>query len=282
MEWNSDGGSPRLLVSVRSLEEAGEAVAGGCDILDIKEPHHGSLGAAADSTIRNVSAFGRQLRIPVSAALGECADRLESGNSPDSGTVGMSQLNFVKLGLAGMANRQNWSEQWLRHAAECVGPTASGVRHVAVVYADWQAADAPCPQQILDVVTRLIRSGSHNGSPVVPFSGVLIDTFAKSSGRLLDALSAREICSIRQQTAECGLFLGLAGRLTQAMLPDLVCFEPDIVAVRTAACRGQQRNGCVDRTVVSRFRQAMRSPGMHAADTGPADTEPAVHGSSHA
>jgi len=279
MEWNPDGSGPRLLVSVRSVEEAGEAIAGGCDILDIKEPRHGSLGAASEATIREVATFGRQSGVPVSAALGECTDWLHPGSSLDPGTVGTSGLRFVKLGLAGMANCRNWSEQWLRLAAECVGRSPARIRHVAVVYADWRTADAPAPQEILDVVSRLRRPEQPHSDPggqTSLFSGVLVDTFEKSSGRLFDAMAPREIDNIRQQTAECGLFLGLAGRLTQSMLPELIRLAPDIVAVRSAACRGQQRNASVDSTAVSQFRQSMR-----AVWTPATDTAPAVHGNRH-
>ena len=277
MERNPDGSGPRLLVSVRSLQEADEAIAGGCDILDIKEPRRGSLGAASEETIQEVAKSGRRSGVPVSAALGECTEWQRSESLLQPGAVAKFDLQFVKLGLAGMRQRQNWAEEWLCLAARCAGKAAAGARHVAVVYADWQTADAPCPQEILDVVSRTTRtrqlpSGERNGL----FSGVLIDTFEKSSGRLLDAMDPQEIQNMRQQTAACGLFLGLAGRLTQAMLPQLVSLAPDIVAVRSAACRGQQRNADVERTTVSQFRQSMRSCwGPGAGGTA------RVNGSSH-
>ena len=34
----------RLLVSVRSADEAEAAIAGGADVIDVKEPSHGPLG----------------------------------------------------------------------------------------------------------------------------------------------------------------------------------------------------------------------------------------------
>ena len=37
---------PKLLVSVRSADEARAALAGGADLIDVKEPAHGPLGAA--------------------------------------------------------------------------------------------------------------------------------------------------------------------------------------------------------------------------------------------
>src|SRR5262249_6225382 len=42
---------PRLLVSVRDVREAEAALAGGADLIDIKEPAHGPLGRADDAVI---------------------------------------------------------------------------------------------------------------------------------------------------------------------------------------------------------------------------------------
>ena len=44
----------RLLVSVRSAAEARTALAGGADVIDVKEPAHGSLGRASTEVIREV------------------------------------------------------------------------------------------------------------------------------------------------------------------------------------------------------------------------------------
>src|SRR5260221_3008307 len=48
--------SPRLLVSVRNAVEAEAALAGGCDVLDVKEPGRGAMGMADVSTIAAVLA----------------------------------------------------------------------------------------------------------------------------------------------------------------------------------------------------------------------------------
>src|SRR5262249_54305435 len=68
---------PRLLVSVRSAAEAIAAVEGGADLIDIKEPSHGSLGRADDAAVTAVlQAVGG--RKPVSAAFGELRESLTS------------------------------------------------------------------------------------------------------------------------------------------------------------------------------------------------------------
>src|SRR5258708_39763272 len=44
----------QLLVSVRTVAEAEAALAGGCDVLDIKEPNRGAMGMADPATIATV------------------------------------------------------------------------------------------------------------------------------------------------------------------------------------------------------------------------------------
>ena len=46
---------PKLLVSVRTIEEARAALAGGADIIDIKEPTRGSLGRADEAVLTSIA-----------------------------------------------------------------------------------------------------------------------------------------------------------------------------------------------------------------------------------
>src|SRR5437763_1899892 len=66
-------GPPGLQVSVRSAAEAESALAGGADLIDVKEPSRGPLGAADAAVIRDVitAVAGRR---PVSAALAGSLD----------------------------------------------------------------------------------------------------------------------------------------------------------------------------------------------------------------
>src|SRR5205807_1071510 len=60
----------RLLVSVRSPDEALAAIKGGADIIDVKEPAHGPLGRA-DAAVWRAVREAVPPSIPVSVALGE-------------------------------------------------------------------------------------------------------------------------------------------------------------------------------------------------------------------
>ena len=60
----------RLLVSVTTAQEAELAVAGGVDVVDVKNPAEGSLGAPAPAVIEAVRAVVPP-GSPVSAAIGD-------------------------------------------------------------------------------------------------------------------------------------------------------------------------------------------------------------------
>ena len=139
-------GKPKLLVSVRDADEARSALAGGTDWIDLKEPAAGPLGAVSLPTARQVAAClaGRRT---LSAALGELVDWHTTSARQ---LLRVPELEHLKLGLAGCAAVDSWSKVWRKIEAQV---TAAGKSLVAVVYADWQRAGAPEPEQILGAGT---------------------------------------------------------------------------------------------------------------------------------
>ncbi len=214
----------RLLVSVRDPAEAEAALAGGADLIDVKEPANGPLGRAdppiVDAVIRTVSG-----RAPISAACGEL--ELHPPPLPDG-------LAFVKFGLAGWRDR-DWAGAW----EATRGRLPSGCAAVAVAYADWQRCAAPSPEQVAAVAV------------AESFGAVLIDTFEKNGRTLLDLLPIDVITAVTRQCQSAGIPVALAGSLGVAEFERLRSVRPDWFAVRGAACpRG--RGSSID---VSRVRQ---------------------------
>jgi len=214
---------PKLLVSVRSAEEAQDALAGGASFIDVKEPSRGSLGRAATSTIVDVMRCVAG-RVPVSAALGDLPQDPEHLLFPG--------LSYVKWGLA--RSRTHW-QPILIEAARKLALSNSPCLHVAVAYADWQEAQAPTP----DCVLAFVRN---HAWPVF-----LLDTWQKDGQTILDWLSSEEIRTLCQICRRCGIQIALAGSLGMDQISELLPLQPDIVAVRRAACRANDRNGTVDR-----------------------------------
>ncbi|TWU24598.1 (5-formylfuran-3-yl)methyl phosphate synthase [Bythopirellula polymerisocia] len=217
------GRRPRLLVSVRDESELEDAISGGADWIDFKEPDEGALGpVSVEMASRMVEAINE--RTPISAALGELVDWQ---NSPSQRILTVQGIGVVKLGLAGLASERNWEAMWLdfnQHAFD------QGKQLAAVVYADWQRAVAPQPDAVLAMA---IRAGAKY---------VLIDTWDKKSCSTMSCFSPGELEQFVSQINRSGMATVLAGSLQLADVPSATEMGADIIAVRGAACEGLRTN----------------------------------------
>jgi (5-formylfuran-3-yl)methyl phosphate synthase len=228
-----------LLVSVRSLAEARDALAGGADLIDLKEPSRGALGPADPCIWREVIAEVNQ-RVPVSAALGELAsepiERL---------VLETAGLRFVKIGLAGCALANDWGLSW-RKAVERL---PAEVVAVPVAYADWHRALAPSLEEVLSLADQL------------PARMLLIDTHDKCGATLFDYLPWQELAEFAAAARDGNVRLVLAGSLRLADIERLLELEPAYIGVRGAACKGG-RAGAIDPARVKSLAAVVR--GMHS------------------
>jgi (5-formylfuran-3-yl)methyl phosphate synthase len=232
---------PLLLVSVRSELEADAAIAGGADILDVKDPARGSLGCPEPEVLNAVyqKASGRKVR--VTTALGEVSEWAKQ--NPFAIPSGVA---FAKLGLAGLGERPDWVESWLA-VRRRINSQRTGMGWVAVAYVDDSAAAAPPVQ---DVVTAAIETGC---------AGLLLDTFDKSSGRLFDYVSESQLDELADQLHAEGKFIAAAGRLGLSEVSRLASCAVDIVAVRSAVCEKNDRRSVVTTDLVKACKAAIRT-----------------------
>jgi len=117
---------------------------------------------------------------------------------------------------------------------------------VAVVYADWQLANAPPPQEILSAAIE------HT------CSALLVDTFDKSRGPLTAHLSWEELEQLVLAALAANLMTVLAGSLTLALARELLRLSPNFLAVRGAVCRGG-RSGMLDASLTREFANLLLS-----------------------
>lgn len=225
----------RLLVSVRSYEEAADALEGGAQLIDVKDPTAGSLGAASPEVMADVVRLVND-RVEVSAALGE----LSQGQPAVRAALVPSGVRYIKYGLSGWPSGAPWAERW-QSALARLPPRAAGV---AVVYADWKKVQAPEPNAVL------LRARSQG----CPF--VLIDTFDKSQGNLTSVWPVAEMTKFVSEIRRAGLRIVLAGSLRLEDLPMIAPLRADFVAVRGAVCRGS-RNGPLDPQRVRLWRDRL-------------------------
>lgn len=233
------------------MAEAIEAARAGAQIIDVKDPAAGALGAAPPRAIREVR-DATPPGLPVSAALGDgpFEPRLAAQAAALAADCGAS---FVKIGL-----RETSADRALDtlRAVRAVLPRA--VHLIVAGFADFRRAGSPDP---LDL-PRLAHASEAQGC--------LIDTAIKDGLGLLHWLDE---AALRAFVAACrarGLLSALAGSLAPADLPLLAAIGPDIVGVRGAACAGDRAHGRVSRERVAALILALARPGTgeQAGDRG--------------
>lgn len=226
---------PQLLVSVRTPQEAVDALNGGAGILDIKEPSHGPLGMAGLLEMYQICVAARSASpVAISAALGEVLD-WQCAPMPSL----PPHLQYAKLGLAGLARERHWRELWRQVRTEFDVLRGKELDWVAVAYADAERAGSP---SVREVLTAAIKEGC---------KALLIDTFDKTSGRLVDLVPASELRAIVSDAHAHQLAVAFAGRVVAGDLPQLLPCQPDVIAVRGAACESGNREAAITTAAVA-------------------------------
>ena len=219
----------RMLASVRGPDEAEIALAGGADIIDLKDPSRGALGAVEESAVRSTveRIAGRRT---VSAVIG---DLPLGGRAVDAAeAMAATGVDFVKLGI--------FPAEDTERAVRALAPLARRVRLVAVLPADLSPD--------LDLVPALAEAG---------FAGAMLDTARKDGRRLLDHVPIPELRRFVASCRAAGLLCGLAGALEPPDIPRLLLLAPDLLGFRGALCaagRPEGRAGPIDPSRVALVR----------------------------
>jgi (5-formylfuran-3-yl)methyl phosphate synthase len=209
------GLAPQLLASVTSVNEAQLALDADVDIIDLKNPTEGALGALSLKTIQQIVALIDKRKL-VSATIGDLLmDPLLI--EPAVQAISETGVDIVKIGFFG-------SEEHLACAVALKKQILNGTKVVAVLFAD------QCPN--FDFMDNLKAIG---------FYGVMLDTADKSSGGLLNNLSLEDLYTFTQKAKSLNLVSGLAGSLMVNDIPLLKRCYPDYLGFRGALCDSLNR-----------------------------------------
>jgi uncharacterized protein (UPF0264 family) len=227
-------------VSVVDADEARAAAAAGADIVDVKNPAEGSLGAPSPGVIEAVRATV-PADLPVSAAIGDMPNLPGTAALAALGAA-RSGATFVKVGLWGVS-----TEEEAIALLRAVGDGAAGVPGAVVVaaaYADARrVTPAPLAPQLLPRVARAAGVGV-----------CLLDTAIKDGRGLLDWLTPDELSSLVAEGHAAGVQVALAGALRADDLPAVRATGADIAGVRSAACGDGRRTGPLEAARVRALR----------------------------
>jgi uncharacterized protein (UPF0264 family) len=231
----------RLLVSVTDADEARIAIEAGVDIVDVKNPAEGSLGAPRPGVIGRVRELVPPDR-PVSAAIGDLP------NLP--GTAALAALGaarsgaaYVKVGLWGTSVTDE-AVAVLRAVRDALD---GGAAVIAATYADAERVRGrPLPPG--DVVEAAHRAG---------VGGCLLDTAVKDGRGLFEWLAPEALEALVDKGHAAGLEMALAGALRAEDLSLVRATGADIAGVRAAACRDGRRTAPLDAARIGQLRAAL-------------------------
>ena len=213
----------KLLVSIRDRQEAGDALAGGADIIDAKDPASGALGAVSVETLRHIRAAAPAAH-QLSAALGD-ADT-EAATERRASAYAKAGARLVKIGFAGIADTKRVAS---RLAAAVLGARSGSAGRCGVVGVAY--ADA---HRVASLPPGALASIAADAGAV----GVLIDTADKDGPGVRDLLTQQALREWITNAHNAGLLAAVAGKLRADDLTFVREAGADIAGVRGAACEG--------------------------------------------
>lgn len=217
----------RLLVSPMNIEEARAALAGGADILDVKNPKEGSLGANFPWAIKAVAEMAGG-RVPVSATIGDMDYKPGTASLAALGAA-FSGADYVKVGLLGVKSAEQAGDM-LENIVRAVKGYDRRRKVVASAYSDYSRVDS-IPPMLLPAVAE------SSGADVV-----MVDTAIKDGKSTFEFIGERGLSEFISAGQNLGLEVAIAGTIGFQDLDLLKRIDPDIIGVRGIVCGGDRKS----------------------------------------
>ncbi len=234
----------KLLISPQNTHEAVQAISGGADIIDVKNPTEGPLGANFPWVINEI----RQLipaGVELSCTLGEAPDVPGSMALAAYGATSLG-VDYVKAGLGGVKTLEQAVSllEGVVRAAKMCNPK---IKVVAAGYGDYQRANSIEPQLIV------------HAAFVAKADLAMLDTAVKDGKNIFDFQSTQQLKEFVAAAHQRGLGAALAGSLRVQDLPVICDLGADFVGLRGAACSDNNRDtGHVDQKRVKELVDVIR------------------------
>ncbi|MFK8067013.1 MAG: (5-formylfuran-3-yl)methyl phosphate synthase [Gammaproteobacteria bacterium] len=213
-----------FLASVRSVDEAMIAIKNGVDIIDLKEPDQGALGAVPFKVMREVVSKVNGERL-VSATVGDLpCEPLRVADMVRR--VADTGVDLVKVGLFDPLSENVEDLLWAISRQSTKGI-------IIVAFADQYPGD-----QIIDSVAD------------AGLAGIMLDTADKNMGSLRQVMNDQKIGQFILNAKKQNLITGLAGSLRQEDIVPLAKHKPDYLGFRGALCDGHQRKTDLDESLL--------------------------------
>lgn len=227
--------APQLLISVTTIEEAKIALDNGADVIDLKDPSAGALGALPIANIQAIVAY-------VSAYSSQKLTSATIGDLPmlpellveQVARLAATNVDIVKVGFFEVADYQPCLDALHLIIAQ------AGVKLIAVLFAEY-----PYPAGLIAAIKQ------------AGFIGVMLDTADKNGLTLIDYYAEQSRDNFAKIVFNHGLQLGLAGSLKLQHIATLKAMQPTYIGFRGGVCEGSQRTRMLNAEKISAIRKTM-------------------------
>jgi uncharacterized protein (UPF0264 family) len=223
-----------MLASVNSVEEAVLVLNENVDIIDLKQPALGALGALDTGLVKSI-VTKIDGRCPLSATIGDLP-MLPDIIFPAVKAMSDTGVNFVKIGFF---PGDDWPGT-LDKLATLTNRNLNPINLIAVLFAD--------AQPDFSIIAALKTAG---------FKGVMLDTMYKKHGSLLQVMTKTNLEKFIRLARSHQLLCGLAGSLRLEDIADLMTYQPDYLGFRGALCQNQNRTAQLNKQSIFQIKQAM-------------------------
>jgi len=221
----------KLLVSPRDVEEAKAVIRGNADIIDVKNPKEGSLGANFPWIIKSIKELVEKEKgegVKLSAAIGDFDYKPGTASLAALGAASAG-AEYIKVGLFKIKTRQE-AIDLLTGVVKAVKSFDPTKEVVAAFYSDYKRINSLSPFEIMEI------------GEEVDIDVAMVDTGIKDGRSTLEFLSAEELKTFVSESKALGLETALAGSLTFEDLPAIKEINPDIIGVRGMVCGGNRED----------------------------------------
>jgi hypothetical protein len=207
--------------------EAIESIKGGADILDVKNPKEGALGANFPHVIRQIKQVTPK-NLQLSATIGDMPNLPGTASLAALGAA-VSGVDYVKVGLFGVKTAPE-ATVLMTEVVRAVKEYDRNLKTIASGYADYQTVGCVSPLEL----------------PMVAFEskadGVLVDVKVKNqTSNLFTFLNDAQLKQFVDSAHGYQLLVALAGSLDKTDIPRVHRLGADIIGVRGAVCEKKDR-----------------------------------------
>ncbi len=221
----------KVLISIRSFEELFPAIEGGADIIDLKNPSEGSLGASFPWLIKKIRNYSNDFTLSV--AIGDMPNLPGTAALAASGAAACG-ADIVKVGLLG----PNSFEEGVKLLESVVKATKDINKNILVVgagYSDFKIFNGIDSMNIPAICNSA-------GADVA-----MLDTYIKDGRKLFDFLDIEHLRKFVSKTHEYNLLAALAGSLEPKDINILNDLGADVTGFRSAVCsESDRKNGVLE------------------------------------